>query len=108
MGFWRQKWFVDILFSVAKLSSVERTKLMKTFEVEKLRNLFFKYGYDFFKKCKHYKTATKTLENGNLPAKVTYLGLVSFDEKTLEFEAYEAGSSIIFRVSVFDLDNFVL
>jgi hypothetical protein len=81
---------------------------MKTFKVEKLVNLFNRYGADFFKKCKHYKTAIKTLENGNLPIKATYLGLVSFDEKTLEFEAYEAGSSIIFRVSVFDLDNFVL
>lgn len=81
---------------------------MKTFEVNKLINLLERYGADFFKKCRSYKTATKTLENGNLPAKVTYLGLVSFDEKTLEFEAYEAGNSIIFKVSVFDLDNFVL
>lgn len=74
----------------------------------KLANLLERYGPNFLYKCKYYKTATKTLENGNLPAKVTYLGLVSFDKKTLEFEAYEAGSSIIFRVSVFDLDNFVL
>jgi hypothetical protein len=81
---------------------------MKIFAVEKLANLLERYGPDFFKKCKHYKTAIKTIENGNLPTKVQYLGLVSFDEKTLEFEAYEAGSSIIFRVSVFDLDNFVL
>lgn len=81
---------------------------MKTFEVNKLVNLLERYGPDFFKKCTSYKTAIRVTENANLPAKVQYLGLVSFDEKTLEFEAYEAGSSIIFKVSVFDLDNFVL
>ena len=60
------------------------------------------YGPDFFAKCKHYKTARRALNDSLCCA------LIKFYPEDLTFDVRWAFKNEICRISLFELDNFVL